>query len=499
MVHFIVHLITERTPLLYTKYSYKNLVDENQNKRKSQTSNLFGVRHVQGILLFFGMSFGYFLRVNISAAIVPITQSNEYGYHEWDAATKSLILSSFFWGYVIAQLPSSMLAKRFGGKIVLGWSTVIASLITIFHPLAVKNGDWQLLCALRVLVGLTQGVVYPCVHTLLAKWAPLPERAVLSTLVYSGAQFGTALLLAISGNIFDSSMGWPGIFYITGGIGIMWSIVFLIFGYDSPRDAKIISIEERVYVETLTGSNHESGSMSVPWKSILTSLPFYALLVAHSSFNWGFYTFLTEMPTYMDKVLHLDVNSNGLLSALPYFVMWLLCLVVSPLSDMLINRKTISITAARKIFNSVGQWIPMICLIGLGYMTENEKTLAIALLTIAVGLSASSLCGYLVNHMDLSPNFAGPMMGITNCVANICSLCAPLVVGAIVSDEENPNEWRIVFFITAGIFLVGNSLFVIFGQATVQTWNNQLGSNSTAELPNNASQITTIEDLTYDH
>lgn len=228
--------------------------------------------------------------------------------------------------------------------------------------------------------------------------------------------------------------------------------------------------------------------MKVPWKSILTSLPFYGLLAAHSGFTWGFYTLLTEMPTYMSSVLRLEVKSNALLSALPYFVMWLLCLIVSPISDMLINRKIISITVARKLFNSIGQWIPMGCLIALGYMTEDTKDYAIVLLTIAVGFNAASLCGYLVNHMDLSPNFAGPLMGITNCVSNICSLVAPLVVGAIVSDEEDPDQWRIVFFITAGVYLVSNGLFVIFGQATVQPWNDKVVSNSTTTLPNNAVQ-----------
>lgn len=211
------------------------------------------------------MCIGYALRVNISAAIVPMTQpSTDQAYHDWDSSTKSLILSSFFWGYVVAQLPSSMLAKRFGGKIVLAIATLIASLVTVFHPIAVKNADWQLLCGLRVLVGFSQGVVYPCVHTLLAKWAPLPERAVMATTVYSGGQFGTALVLAVSGDIFASSMGWPGIFYITGGIGILWSVIFFIFGADTPRDTKFISEEEKEYIEALTGSDQESGVSFYP-------------------------------------------------------------------------------------------------------------------------------------------------------------------------------------------------------------------------------------------
>lgn len=39
------------------------------------------------------------------------------------------------------------------------------------------------------------------------------------------------------------------------------------------------------------------------------------------------------------------------------------------------------------------------------------------------------------NHLDLAPNYAGTLMGITNCVANIISIIAPLVVGFVVQEE----------------------------------------------------------------
>lgn len=223
------------------------------------SANIFGVRHVQALLMFAGMVFGYFLRVNISAAIVPMTQPTSGApSYDWDPSTKSLILSSFFWGYVVAQVPAGLLAKRYGAKLVLGSATVIASLVTMFHPLAAANGGWQLLCGLRVLVGLTQGVVYPCVHTLLAKWAPRTERGFLSTSVYSGAQLGTTIILATSGVIFDSNIGWPGIFYISGGVALVWSVIFLYFGAESPEQSKVISITEQKYINSLTGSGEES-------------------------------------------------------------------------------------------------------------------------------------------------------------------------------------------------------------------------------------------------
>lgn len=353
-----------------------------------------------------------------------------------------------------------------------------------FHPMAAKGG-WVNVCVLRVLTGLVQGSIYPCFHTLLSKWVPRTERGFLTTGVYSGAQFGTAVILVSSGSIFESSMGWPGLFYISGGLGLAWALLFFWQGANEPATSSSISKAERDYIELLTGSNTDSQSLAVPWKSIFTSAPFYGLLAAHCGFTWGFYTLLTEMPTYMSSVLKLDVKSNALLSSLPYFAMGVLCFVVSPISDLLINRGTLTTTTARKLFNSIGQWVPMGCLIGVGYMTAEEKTGAIVLLILAVGINAACFCGYLVNHMDLSPNFAGPMMGVTNGLAGVTSIIAPLIVGVILSDEEDPTQWRVVFFITGGVYLVCNALFVLLGRATVQPWNDTPNTSSTMTLRNN--------------
>ena len=55
---------------------------------------------------------------------------------------------------------------------------------------------------------------------------------------------------------------------------------------------------------TAIGVSHEEESMSVPWKSIMTSKAVWAIIVAHFAENWGFYTLLTGMPTFM-KVIFL--------------------------------------------------------------------------------------------------------------------------------------------------------------------------------------------------
>lgn len=63
-------------------------------------------------------------------------------------------------------------------------------------------------------------------------------------------------------------------------------------------------------------------------------------------------------------------------------------------------------------------------------------------------------------------------MGLTNAAANVMSIIAPLLVGFIVKDETNPGEWRMVFFISAGVYFFGNLMFVLFSSTEIQPWND---------------------------
>jgi sugar phosphate permease len=126
------------------------------------------------------------------------------------------------------------------------------------------------------------------------------------------------------------------------------------------------------------------------------------------------------------------------LSALPYFVLWVLSFLFSAIADFLIIKSYTSIGTTRKIFNSIGLVIPAVALVFLGFMDEEHQNLAIALLVVAVGMNSAIYSGFNVNHMDISPNHSGTLMGITNCVSNIFSLLAPLFVQVIVTDEVGP-------------------------------------------------------------
>lgn len=74
-------------------------------------------------------------------------------------------------------------------------------------------------------------------------------------------------------------------------------------------------------------------------------------------------------------------------------------------------------------------------LVVLGFADETQKGLVIGLLITAVGFNAAIFCGFNVNHIDLSPNHSGFLMGITNGISNIGGILAPLAVEFIVTDN----------------------------------------------------------------
>lgn len=354
---------------------------------------------------------------------------------------KSYILSSFFWGYFVTQFPGGYLCRRFGAKSTMFVSTLGSAMAAILIPLTVDWGGWQIYCGIRVVQGLFQGLLFPCIHAHLAAWCPVSERNRLGALANTGIECGTVLAMFLGGIIAASSMGWPGISYISCAVGVFWCILWLIFASNSPTESKFISVVECNYIENSKNAlkdqeaKEASKKIPVPWKAIMTSWPFWALLVARSAQSWGFSTLQAEIPSYMNGVLGMDMKSNALFSALPYFAMWCMSYIYLIMSDILLQRKVLTLNGVRKTFNSLAFWIPAIGLIAVGFVGESQQTLAIALMTANVGVNAGSTIGSALNTIDLSPNHAGILMGIVNTSANIIPILTPLLVGLIVKNE----------------------------------------------------------------
>jgi len=115
-------------------------------------------------------------------------QGTTDGFYEWSESLQGIILSSFYWGYIITHIPGGMLVERFGGKVLLLAGIVATGVLTCLTPVSITLGGPYLLIGNRVVMGLCQGFIYAAVFGLLSTWIPLRERTTLGVFVLSGIQ-----------------------------------------------------------------------------------------------------------------------------------------------------------------------------------------------------------------------------------------------------------------------------------------------------------------------
>ena len=60
------------------------------------------------------------------------------------------------------------MAEKIGSKRILGYTMVLSVIITFLNPLLAKWNLWAMVIA-RVIIGLFQGVTYPCIPPLIQK------------------------------------------------------------------------------------------------------------------------------------------------------------------------------------------------------------------------------------------------------------------------------------------------------------------------------------------
>lgn len=64
-----------------------------------------------------------------------------------------MILSAFYYGYIITHIPGGLLAQKFGGKQTLGLGIFSTALFTVLTPFVARMGSFELII-LRFLMGL---------------------------------------------------------------------------------------------------------------------------------------------------------------------------------------------------------------------------------------------------------------------------------------------------------------------------------------------------------
>ncbi|XP_029848749.2 sialin isoform X1 [Ixodes scapularis] len=454
------------------------------------------MRYVMCFMISLGMCLVYSMRVNLSVTIIAMVNttatdansthmvnmacpapsnqtspddSKKTGEFLWDQVTQSYVLNAFFYGYIITQIPGGWLSEVISPAWILGGGIGITAMLTLFTAV-VARASLPAFLVLRALEGISEGVTYPSLYALVARWSPVRERSFLVTVCIFGSLLGTVITLPVAAVLCEHGFdgGWPSVFYLTGLLGFVWVVVWFLLSSATPEQNRLISLEERKYI--VDSRDCKFGvQRSVPWIEILLSQPVWMCALIKFCSAWSFYTLLTELPSYLENVLHFKIQKNGLFNAGFYLSQGVMELVSSYSADRIIERRLLGVTSTRKVFQSIsllGQAVIFVCLASAGCNT----VLACILLFVACSLAGAHSGCDSVLPIDLAPEFAGSVMGLVNTVASTAGIFAPMLVGYLTENNESLERWDTVFYVSAAINLFGGVVFLIFGTAKVQPW-----------------------------
>ncbi|EHD19489.1 MULTISPECIES: MFS transporter [Brenneria] len=385
-------------------------------------------RYLTLLMIFITVVICYVDRANLAVASAHIQE--EFGISK---TQMGYIFSAFAWTYTLCQIPGGWFLDRVGSKLtyfiaIMGWS--IATLLQGFAT------GLASLIGLRAVTGLFEAPAFPTNNRMVTSWFPEQERASAVGFYTSGQFVGLAFLTPLLIWV-QELLSWHWVFIITGGIGIVWAVIWH-FVYQPPKKSRGINRAELDYISAgggiVDGDAPSEKKSRMPLSAADWKLVFNRKLVgvyigqfAVTSTLWFF---LTWFPNYLTQEKHISALTAGFMTVVPFLAAFVGVLLSGFVADWLVRRGK-SIGFARKTPIICGLLIST-CIMGANY--TNDPIWITMLMAVAFfGNGFASITWSLVS--SLAPiRLIGLTGGVFNFVGGLGGITVPLIIGYLAQD-----------------------------------------------------------------
>ncbi|XP_063222063.1 sialin-like isoform X2 [Bacillus rossius redtenbacheri] len=371
------------------------------------------------------------------------TAKDKGGDFDWSELTQSYVTNGGTYGALCTMLIGAYLALRWSPKLMIACITGLSIACTLLTPVLARWSVYSLIVA-RVLLGLVAGCGLPASGQLESSWFPPEERQSLSGIIVSAIHIGSIVSSSVTGVLIETH-GWEFVFYLYGGINTLSLILWMVFVYDTPQNHPFISQEEKNYIAAKVNKITDE-KLPVPWIQIAKSPPVWAFLSMSVSITWLSFMFMTELPTYLKRMLHYSTTK------------WA-------------RRKGyVSHLTSYRIFNAIATLGPAVTLVAVTQVGCDANTIVVLLLTTNF-LHGSFISGSMLNHMDLAINFVPALVATSGTIVSVVGILSPAIAAAIINNNQTLTAWHKVFYISAAVSAVPYVIFFVFGSVDEQPWN----------------------------
>ncbi|MFL9925268.1 MFS transporter [Herbaspirillum lusitanum] len=384
-------------------------------------------------LLYLGWCVSYIDRAAITFAATHI--ASEFSLKPSELG---ILLSSFFLGYSLLQLPGGWLADRFGSRPVIVISILLWSLFTGITGMA-----WSItsLVVIRFVFGLGEGAFPAASVKGVAETFSKEERPKMSSLLMSSNYVGSMLAPILIAPMIIA-FGWRNVFHYIGIVGVVFAVVYWFVvkpirqtrnSGNAAADAEKKAINKQAFRALL--------KTPLMWQ--IVAVWFGLSIVNKGLDSW--------MPTYLMTQRGLNLKSVGMLLPLPY----VLAGIATAIGGWVMMRFFDGRERVLLIGSSILTAIFIYCM-----YTADSVAALITYQCIAYFFKSFVLATCIALPTKMLPaNLIGTSIGMVNLGGQSAGFISPLVIGFLVSAFNN-YDYAFGFLIAAACFSVLVSLFI---------------------------------------
>ncbi len=366
----------------------------------------------------------------------------------------SLAFSAFALSYALFEVPTGWMGDKFGPRttilrIVLWWSFFTAATGAAFSK-------WSLI-VVRFLFGAGEAGAFPNLTKVFTIWLPANERVRAQGIMWMAARWGGAFTGSLV-LVIMNFVTWRQAFFIFGGLGVLWAIWFYRWYRDNPQDHPDVNAAE---LALIGDTSSKVGDHNIPWKRFASSRSIWLLWLSYFCVSYGWYFYITWLPTYLREARNMTLESSFVLSGLPLFLGGIGCIVSGFLTPWL-SRRWGSESRSRRVMSITGVLGASAMLI---YSTKiDDAFVAIFIIGMASFFNDLAMPPAWGACMDIGGRFAGTLSGSMNMMGNLAGAVAPVIIGLII--DMTGSNWDLTFYISAAIYLIAAVCWLILDPVT---------------------------------
>lgn len=391
------------------------------------------VRYSVLSILWLGWLFSFLDRMVVSVALPFIGEE-----FQLDAASQGMILSAFFAGYALFQIPGGMLADKFGPKRIMAFAIAWWS---IFTSLTGMVFSYPILLLCRFVFGVGEGCFPGSSWKTIATYFPSRERATATAIQASVNTLGPAIASLVAASII-AAFGWRMVFIGLGIPGILISLLIFWYIKDNPLHHPHITEAELRELDDSPAEKENKPKVNIQFKEFLKMRILWQMVLIWFLFDITFWGFVSWLPSYLMKVRGFSIIKTGILGSLPFFVGTVGMLIGGYLSDRF--------KGSRKWLFIPNTLIAAVFLYFTYSVTSADWAVVFQCISsLFMFLAFAAFWGLVIDAIP--PEIMGASSGTVNFGGQVAGFISPFAMGYLIDANQGAFDMAFMFLIAAAV------------------------------------------------